>query len=291
MVQCPRCGAEVPSDSAFCGKCGTRISIPVKSKPAMGFDLSPTKKIVIPLFAIVVVILLLYVFLGGDNPCKDVTCGAECHGMDLWQMRCFEGECIHDYMIESNSELCGIPQIEDPCKDVVCSDECFGTTLWKMRCSGGECRQASIIESNSVKCGYTPPTTPSPSPSPRPIILIEIYTVTYNAPGNDNDNPNGEWVEIRNSGNQDIDMSGWRLYDDAYKQGRARDHVFIFPSGFILRAGQSVRIHTGQGKNTTTQLYFGRAPGEYAAIWNNDGDCAYLVDNKGNLVDEYCWGR
>jgi len=90
-------------------------------------------------------------------------------------------------------------------------------------------------------------------------------------------------------GNQDVDMSGWILYDEAYKKGTARDHVFRFPSGFVLKAGHSVKVYTGIGIQTSTELYFGRPAGDYAAIWNNDGDCAYLQDDKGNVVHEYCW--
>jgi hypothetical protein len=168
---------------------------------------------------------------------------------------------------------------------------------WEFSCSVRIEKGSTYTEETyTIRFGLTPspPATSAPpntlSPSP-PLKPIEIYTVHYDALGDDRYNPNGEWVEIRNIGNQEVDMSGWRLYDDAYKQGKARDHVFTFPPGFILRAGQTVTIYTGKGISTGSKLYFGRASGEYAAIWNNDSDCAYLVDNRGNPVDEYCWGK
>ena len=125
--------------------------------------------------------------------------------------------------------------------------------------------------------------------SPPAIVKIKIDYVNFNPPGNDNDDPNGEWVKIVNKGTVDVDMSGWKLYDQAYLWKTARDHVLIFPSKFILKAGQSVIIYTGKGINSKTELYFGRSPGDYGAIWNNDGDCAFLEDNTGNLIDTYCW--
>lgn len=109
-------------------------------------------------------------------------------------------------------------------------------------------------------------------------IEITIYFVNYNAEGNDNINLNGEWVEIHNTGDQDIDMTGWKLLDESR-------HCFDFPYGFELKAGQSVKIFTGSGENTAFELYWGCSK----PVWTNDGDCAFLVDNQGNEVDIRCW--
>jgi len=46
-----------------------------------------------------------------------------------------------------------------------------------------------------------------------------------------------------------------------------------FPS-FKLGAGKSVRLHTGQGTNSSTDLYWGK--GWY--VWNNTGDKAIIRD-------------
>jgi hypothetical protein len=50
-------------------------------------------------------------------------------------------------------------------------------------------------------------------------------------------------------------------------------------------AGQSVRIHTGSGTDTSTNLYWGS--GYY--IWNNDADGAYLRSDLGYSVDSCGW--
>lgn len=106
---------------------------------------------------------------------------------------------------------------------------------------------------------------------------IIIYYVKYEAEGNGKTDLNGEWVEILNISDQEIDMTGWKLYDRS-------NHVFCFEK-FILKAGQSVIIYTGSGDNTASALYWNRG----SPVWNDGGDCAYLADKEGNVVHEYCW--
>lgn len=104
---------------------------------------------------------------------------------------------------------------------------------------------------------------------------VVIAYVEYNPPGDD---VSGEYVLIKNEGLIDVDMSGWQLKDE-------QNHVFTFPNGFILKAGASVKVHTGSGEDTDTNLYWGRGQ----AVWNNGGDTAYLYDSNGNLVDSCSW--
>jgi len=77
---------------------------------------------------------------------------------------------------------------------------------------------------------------------------VVIAYVEYNPPGDD---VSGEYVLIKNEGLIDVDMSGWQLKDE-------QNHVFTFPNGFILKAGASVKVHTGSGEDTDTNLYWGR---------------------------------
>ena len=55
-----------------------------------------------------------------------------------------------------------------------------------------------------------------------------------------------------------------------------------FPTGFTLGAGARVRIHSGCGTDAADELFWCTSG---SAIWNNDGDTAFLVDPSGNLVD------
>ncbi|WP_240910587.1 lamin tail domain-containing protein [Thermococcus sp. GR6] len=107
---------------------------------------------------------------------------------------------------------------------------------------------------------------------------IVIYYVHYDAGGIDHWNLNDEYVVIANLGCKDEELSGWKLVDE-------KEHTYIFPSGFILKAGKTVTVHTGSGTDTDTDLYWG----EKRAVWNNNGDTAYLYDASGNLVDSCSW--
>ncbi len=125
---------------------------------------------------------------------------------------------------------------------------------------------------------YTTP-TPTPALTPTPTSTqtatgVRIVYINYDAPGNDWYNPNGEYVVIKNYGPNPVNLKGWKLKDRA-------GHTFVFPD-ITLQPGESVYIHSGEGVNTGNTLYWGNG-----AIWNNDGDTAYLYDASGKLVDTY----
>jgi len=89
-----------------------------------------------------------------------------------------------------------------------------------------------------------------------------------------------EWVKIHNRGDRAVDMTGWTLSDNGVYSRQ-------FPAGFTLRPGSTITVHSGPGQNCTTDLYMGYN----CEIWNNDGDCAILRDENGNLVDKKCTGE
>jgi endonuclease/exonuclease/phosphatase family metal-dependent hydrolase len=73
-----------------------------------------------------------------------------------------------------------------------------------------------------------------------------------------------EWVELYNSGCQDVDLSGWRLIEAAGKDGRW--------SGNTLAAGAHLTI-------------------EFYSKLNNKGDTLTLYDHAGAVVDSFSYGR
>jgi micrococcal nuclease len=90
--------------------------------------------------------------------------------------------------------------------------------------------------------------------------------------------PYDEWVELTNQDDQPIDLSGFTLKDEA-------NHIYSFES-FILGPKAFVRLFSRNGIDTDYRLYWG-LPNE--AVWNNDGDTAYLRDQDGALVDLYTY--
>jgi Flp pilus assembly pilin Flp len=76
-----------------------------------------------------------------------------------------------------------------------------------------------------------------------------------------------------------VDMTGWTVADSV-------EHSYTFPP-LHVQPGASVRLHTGRGADSESDLYWGRGGG----IWNDKGDTVYLRDAAGVLVDEYSYGR
>lgn len=90
---------------------------------------------------------------------------------------------------------------------------------------------------------------------------------------------NAEWVEITNNGRRGVDLDGWTLRDS--DGNRYRFHDYRLPG----RA--TVRVHTGSGRDTRTDLYQDRRH----SMWDSRSDRAVLRDDRGNIVDTESWGR
>ena len=76
-----------------------------------------------------------------------------------------------------------------------------------------------------------------------------------------------------------VNLTGWVVKDES------ASHRYPFPAGFTLLAGETVTIHTGCGTDETTDAgtdLFWCFTG--SAIWNNDGDTAFVLDPNGNIV-------
>ncbi|WP_055588088.1 lamin tail domain-containing protein [Peterkaempfera griseoplana] len=108
-----------------------------------------------------------------------------------------------------------------------------------------------------------------------------IGAVQYNSPGRDtgtNRSLNREWVAIVNDSPRAVDLAGWTLRD-------ANHNVYRF--GHVwLDAHRSLKVHTGRGRDTRTDLYQDR----YRYEWNNNGDVATLRNARGRVVYQVSWG-
>jgi Lamin Tail Domain len=105
---------------------------------------------------------------------------------------------------------------------------------------------------------------------------IRIARINYNSPGRDtrsNTSLNAEWIRLENTGGAGRQLRGWTISD-------AVGHDYRFQR-FLLRAGRTVTIHTGDGTDTAASLYWGS--GNY--IWNNDEDTARLRRPNRVLAD------
>ncbi|MEU6217894.1 lamin tail domain-containing protein [Streptomyces sp. NPDC047022] len=90
---------------------------------------------------------------------------------------------------------------------------------------------------------------------------------------------NGEWVEIANSTRRAVNLSGWTLRDEA-------GHTYRFHH-YLLGGRAAVRVHTGVGHDSRTDLYQDlRFP-----VWAGRSDSATLRNELGRVIDSVSWGR
>jgi len=122
------------------------------------------------------------------------------------------------------------------------------------------CNGGTVSISTPTSVTVTPAPTPAPTETSPTMYISGLHLAD-------------EWVKITNSDTSPVTMTGWKIADDDAK------HTYIFPP-FTLSPGATVTLHTGDGTDTATELYWG---GRY--VWNNDGDIARLYDTSGNLID------
>ncbi|MET8297597.1 lamin tail domain-containing protein [Streptomyces sp. NPDC005180] len=96
--------------------------------------------------------------------------------------------------------------------------------------------------------------------------------------GHDNRALNSEWVEVKNTGRHSVNLRGYTLTDQQGNRYRFRD--------FRLDGRSSVKVHTGNGRDTHRDVYQDRR----RQIWD-ERDTATLRDNRGNVLDSQSWGR
>jgi hypothetical protein len=81
---------------------------------------------------------------------------------------------------------------------------------------------------------------------------------------------NAEWVQLKNTTTSSKMLTGWTLRD-------ASSHIYPFAT-LNLGAGATVKVHTGSGSDTASNLYWGS--GSYIT-----GDTATLKNANGTTVD------
>ena len=117
---------------------------------------------------------------------------------------------------------------------------------------------------------------PSSEPVDDPPSIEFVWPFHYDAEGDDAANLNDEYFTLRNTGNESIDLSGWRIENDI-------GETFTFPEGVGLAPGASMTIHSGEGANSSAHLYL-HAP---SPIWADDSDFAILRDSDDHIVAYY----
>ncbi|MGV9250613.1 lamin tail domain-containing protein [Streptomyces sp. NPDC003697] len=86
-----------------------------------------------------------------------------------------------------------------------------------------------------------------------------------------------EYVVLTNNGRHAVNLDRWTLSDRA-------GHTYTFHH-YRLNGRSSVRVHTGFGRDTSTDLFQDR----HNSVWDRR-DTATLRDNRHRVVDTVSWG-
>lgn len=136
--------------------------------------------------------------------------------------------------------------------------------------------RAVIEQAQQARRGIWNPAGCGELEQPQASIDIRISRTPSGAPVNQ------EWVQVRNVGNDPVDISGWTLRDSG-NQG-----WYVFPGGSYLTPGDYRVVHTGKGtptKPNPRDVYAGNSYRLYPASNKKNallGDGAYLLDRYGN---------
>jgi hypothetical protein len=84
-----------------------------------------------------------------------------------------------------------------------------------------------------------------------------------------------DWIELVNTTQAAIDIGGWKVADDLYKDG----HQYALPAGTAIQPGEYLLVKQASGLEAGFD--FGIKCGE---------DSVYLLDGAGALVDEAAVG-
>lgn len=104
---------------------------------------------------------------------------------------------------------------------------------------------------------------------------FELVNLNADAEGDDRDNLNGEYVTFENTGDQQLNIGGWKLKDSVGK-------TYTFPDGVILSPQEKITVLTGDGTDTDTELYWNSG----VPVWNNGGDTVIVETDGGVTVLE-----
>ena len=105
---------------------------------------------------------------------------------------------------------------------------------------------------------------------------LVINEINYNS---SEDHESGDWIEIFNPGEMDIDVSGYKLKDDN------NDHSYNFPDETIIASGEYLVI--SNNLEAFSELYSNQIPivGPFDFGFGGGGDEVRIFDQEGILVD------
>lgn len=126
--------------------------------------------------------------------------------------------------------------------------------------------------------------TQATEPAEGTVLLNEVES-------NDADGGN-DWVEIINTGDEDVDISGWYITDNKGAKRLEKNKTYPLAEGTVLKPGQllvleeGIHFDFGLGKEDSVTLY--NAAGEEVDFysWSGHASGSYSRNEKGEFVDQ-----
>jgi len=202
------------------------------------------------------------------------------------------GECYADEATQALAALVPVGTVVGLTRDVSDVDE-FGRLLRYVWRGGMSVNEEMVRGGAAIARRYPPDTAMAESLElaqieaaeaqrglwdpgacgPHSDAVLVIAELEYDAPGDDTSNLNEEWIAVRNDGQDPLDLTGWSIRDES------AGNRYRFPGSFTLAPGETVKVRSGCGDDSATDLFWCSVG---AAIWDNDGDTAFLIDPNGN---------
>ncbi len=105
-------------------------------------------------------------------------------------------------------------------------------------------------------------------------------SVNYDAPGDDNLNPNGEWVKLKNTSNEDLDLEMYLLHSDPV--GSAN---YNFDDNSVIYPNETLQVYIGKGTDSRLKKYWGNS----TSILTNEKDRVWLDTYDSIKIVEKSW--
>ena len=110
----------------------------------------------------------------------------------------------------------------------------------------------------------------APALAAGPVKIVKIH---YGQTGT---NLDSEYIVFKNTSTHTVNLRDWRIVS-----APSSDNQYYDFSAFKLAPGHTVRLHSGVGKDSATDLYWDST----SPKWDNDGDKAVLKNANGTVVD------
>lgn len=140
----------------------------------------------------------------------------------------------------------------------------WALALWS---AGDPALVAAMEDAAAAGAGLWGPTCGEPA------AAVVIGDVQPDPKGRDEDHLNDEWIEITNPADAAVDLAGWSVADET------TSNRFELPP-LVLKAGATLRIHTGSGSDSATDVYLDQRD----PVWSNSGETVLVADPAGVIA-------